>query len=266
MYTTETFNKMKNDLLNDLEILNSWFYENYMILNPQKCDFMYLGKSKFDQEITYNNTKLDSTSSKDLLGVTIDQNLDFNAHINNICKKAGRKLNALSRLSMQLTDRQKLLLFNSFIQGQFNYCPLIWMFCTRTANRKINKLHERSLRLCYNNYNSTFDNLLKINNGLKIHSKNIHKLVLEIYKNLNGLAPPIVKDIFTVINNHYNLRNFRELKCQNIKTLKHGLNTVSYKGPQLWQLVPESIKLSKTSTIFKDRIKSWIIPKCSCNL
>ena len=70
-----------------------------MILNPKKCQFMYLGKNKEGQHITYNGLKLESVTSKELLGITIDNRLNFNDHITNICKKVGRKLNTLSRLS-----------------------------------------------------------------------------------------------------------------------------------------------------------------------
>ena len=172
-----------------------------MILNPKKCQFMYLGKNRDTQFIDYNGIKLQSAKSKDLLGITIDHNLNFNVHITNICKKSGRKLNALSRISHQLNKNKKRLLFNSFIQGQFNYCPLTWMFCSRTANNKINRLHDRSLRLCNNDYISTFNDLLRESNNVNIHTKNIHSLMLEIYKCMNGLSPPIMNDMFNIREN-----------------------------------------------------------------
>ena len=175
--------QIKTDLLDDFDNLNSWFYENYMVLNPKKCQFMCLGKNKDGQSLFYkNNIHLETTASKELLGVIIDNNLNFNDHINNICKKAGRKLNALSRLSHLMKKDQKILIYNSFITGQFNYCPLTWMFCSRKANNKINKLHERSLRLCNNNYTSTYNDLLNEFNIHTIHTRNLHKLMLEIYK------------------------------------------------------------------------------------
>ena len=63
--------------------------------------------------------------------------------------------NALARLAKSMSFPQKKLLFNSFIKSQFNYCPLIWMFCSRTQNRKINSIHERALRIIYKNHTSS---------------------------------------------------------------------------------------------------------------
>ena len=78
-----------------------------------------------------------------------------------MCRKAGQKLSALSRISPDLqTDKKEELLFKSMVKSQFNYCPLIWMLCSRNANNLINKIKERSLRLITNGKTSTFEYLL----------------------------------------------------------------------------------------------------------
>ena len=66
---------------------------------------------------------------------------------------------------------QKKLLYMSFIEAQFKYCPLTWMFCSRSCNNKINKLHERALRLVYDDCKSSFDVLLNKNKSFSIHHK-----------------------------------------------------------------------------------------------
>ena len=75
-----------------------------------------------------------------LLGITIDNELKFDDHIIKICRKANSKLSALSRLTRYLLMKQKKLLYMSFIEGQFKYCPITWMFCSPSCNNKINKL------------------------------------------------------------------------------------------------------------------------------
>ena len=76
-------------------------------------------------------------------------------HVSSLCAKAGRKLTVLNRLVKLLNLKKRRLLMKAFIESQFNYCPLIWMFHSRTLNSKINKLHERALRLVYNDETST---------------------------------------------------------------------------------------------------------------
>ena len=82
-------------------------------------------------------------------------------------------ISALSRLSGYLSMEQKKLLYMSFIEAQFKYFPLTWMFCSRSCNNKINKLHERALSLVYDDYESSFDVLLNKNKSFSIHHQNI---------------------------------------------------------------------------------------------
>ena len=69
-------------------------------------------------------------------------------------------MHALARVAKFLTFHRKRVLLKAFIESQFSYCPLIWMFCSRKMNRKINYIHERALRLVYDDYESSFDELL----------------------------------------------------------------------------------------------------------
>ena len=82
-----------------------------------------------------------------LLGVNIDSKLSFNDHVTSLCVKAGRKLTALTRIARSLTTEKRRILINAFVESQFNYCRLVWMFHSRKLNNKINKLQERSLRI-----------------------------------------------------------------------------------------------------------------------
>ena len=131
-----------------------------MVLNPRKCEFMGFGKTNENKVFTYHEIRLKKTTIKKLLGIKIDEHLNFKEYLTYVCKRASRKLNALSRVSSFLSYQQKKIMSNSFISGQFNYCPLIWMFSSIRTYRKINKLHERPLRLCHNDYTSSYDKIL----------------------------------------------------------------------------------------------------------
>ena len=89
-----------------------------------------------------------------LLGITIDRKLKFDDHINHLCKKASLKLNALARIAPFMNVSKKQIIMKSFIELQFGYCPLIWMFHSRGLNNKINRFHERALRITYNDKSS----------------------------------------------------------------------------------------------------------------
>ena len=110
-----------------------------------------------------------SSQKELLLGVTIDNELKFDDHINYLCKKAGQKLNALARIATFMDTNKKRTIMKAFVESQFSYCPLIWMFHSRGLNNKINRIHERALRITFNDKSSTFQELLDKKNSVTIH-------------------------------------------------------------------------------------------------
>ena len=118
-----------------------------------------------DQMITVENYVIKSSGVEELLGVTIN----FKDHILSLCKKANRKLHALSCVSKYMTLNKRRMLMKSYIISQFNYCPLIWMLHNRALNNKINHIHERALRIVYDDHSSSFDDLLNKDKSVTIH-------------------------------------------------------------------------------------------------
>ena len=163
-------------------IVEDWFFKNYMILNPEKCYFMCIGKNVSDSELlNLNDLNLKNGKEVEILGITLDRNLNFNRHIKNTCRKAGQKLSALLRISSHINNDKKSLLYKSTIKSQFAYCPLVWMFCFRQSNNLINKVHERAFKLIYQG-NCNFQVLLEKQNDFSIHQRNLQVLMTESIK------------------------------------------------------------------------------------
>ena len=138
--------ELKNTLRFDFDLISNWFEENYVVLNVDKCHFMSLGKNTENENFIFNNLIFSNSNEERILGITNDNKLTFKSHIKILCRKAIQKTGALSRLLSHLSDSQKILIFNSIMKSQFNYCPLISKFCFRTSNNMINKIHERGIR------------------------------------------------------------------------------------------------------------------------
>ena len=199
-----------------------------MVPDADKCHFMHLGKGTVNEE--------------KIFGITIGKKLTFKSYINILCKKAAQKIGASSRLLNHVSDFKKILIFNSTRKSQFNYFPLIWMFCFRTSNNMINKIHEQTLRLILNDHAGDFDTLLENNNDTCNHHRNIQTLMVEIYKIKNNLNPPIMDFLFERRNNTYNLGNFQEFATKRKITVKMGLETLNYRSPQLCSVFPENVR------------------------
>ena len=128
-----------------------------MKTNPDKFQFMILGSSDDKYFILkINANEIRNTSEMELLGLTMDHKLKFDAYIDKLCKTARFKLHALRRIRKLVTLEQAKLLANSFVNTQFGYAPLIWMFTSKNSMLKVNKIHRRTLRVVYDDYNSTY--------------------------------------------------------------------------------------------------------------
>ena len=155
---------------------------------------------------------------------------------------------------------------NTFVKSQFNYCPLIWMFHNRTLNNKINKLHESGLRIVYRDENLKFQDLLEKDNTITVHHTNLIKLGTEVYKAKNGHSPLPMQDLFAHQENAYDLRNNRTWEVPRVRTVAYGVETIRYRGPKTWELLPTYIKESKTLPGFKEQIGKWKPTGYTCRL
>ena len=206
-----------------------------MVLSPGKCHCLVLRNRSNSDTINLNGTKLASSSYEKLLGILTDRDLSFDNHIKSLYKRAGQKLNALARTSNYLTRDQKRLFSNSIIKSQLSYCPLIWMFCSCSLNNLFNQINDLALRLIHNDHVSTFQDM----NGL------------------NGLTPSIMNGAFMIRNDNYNVRNFQCLYSTNKGTVKYETETVTYRGSQIWNLVPErKLKIRLLLTFLKKKLEN----------
>ena len=139
------------------------------------------------------------------------------------------------------------------------------MFCSRKLNHRINHIHERALRIVYNDYSSTFEDLLNKDNTVTIHERNIQKLAVELYKIVNNLAPKIMHEVISLkVMTRYPRESI--FLTRNIKSVKFGEDTIAHLGPKIWNIIPESIKDEPTLIGFTKKIKQWKPTTCPCRL
>ena len=201
-----------------------------------------------------------------MLSITIDSNLSFEDHVNKVCQKTSQKLNALARISPFMDENKRKIIMKSFITSQFGYCPLIWMFHSRNLNNKINSLHERALRITYNDRFLTFQELLEKDNSVSIHQRNLQVLAVVMFKIYRNISTKILNDIFLPKINSYDLRNKSTFESRKVNSVYHGTESLSFLGPKIWDLVPPEMKEIECLEVFKNKIKSFTFSNCPCRL
>ena len=210
---------------------------------------------------------MNNSSEEKLLGVTFDNDFSCITHVKNMCEKASKRLQALYRVCKYITLNQRRTIMKAFIELQFGYCSLVWIFHgNRTLNNTMNNIQERSLRLVYTDYSSSSDQLLAKDRSYRIHHRSLQRISIEIYKLKNNLGPEILIDIFEASSNTYNTRSDKIINTRNVKSLFNGTETVSYRAQKTWDIVHEHIKISYSLTEFLSLIKKWQPNNCTCRL
>ena len=124
---------------------------------------------------------IENTEEEKLLDVVVDKRLSFETHVSKLCKQAGNKIFALARISGYMDSNKLRIQMRAFVISQFQYCPLVWMFHSRHLNNKINRIHERALRIAYKDLESSFNTLLEKDDSVSIHEKNLQTVMIEMF-------------------------------------------------------------------------------------
>ena len=237
-----------------------------MKLNKDKCKILFAGHKFEHLWLDVSNKRIGESNYEKMLDILIDNSLKFGNYVAEICRKSSRKLTALARLTSILPFCKMKILMASFFSSQFSYCPLIWMFYNRKTNEKINKLHERSLRILYNDDTLCFNDLLLKDESVTMHVRNLRLLATEMFKEKNNLSPSFIVELFPRFERVYNLRNKREFIRPKVNTVQWGIESIRYFGPTIWDILPEEIKSATTLVSFKQKIQNWKGLNCPCRL
>ena len=142
LHCAKNLNFVMQHLEQQLNVALKWFEDNNMKMKAGKYHLFISGNKHEHMWAKIGDDQVWESRTVKLLGITIDHELKFDEYTNNVCKKAQRKLTILTRMK-KYQDLNKLrLLFKTLFDCQFKYCPLNWMFYSRTTNNKTNKLHE----------------------------------------------------------------------------------------------------------------------------
>ena len=153
-----------------------------------------------------NGNKIVCEDNVKLLGVTIDSDLNFDNHISEMCKKASRQLNILKRIGKYMNRLGRLTSYYSFILSNFNYCPVIWHYCSEKNSIKMEKIQERALRFIYEDYDSSYEDLLQKSKLPSLKIRRIRTIAIETFKIIHRKSPQYLHDLIDIKAWSYNFR------------------------------------------------------------
>jgi len=237
-------------LQTSIDDVTSWCRANCMILNPNKTETMVVATRQKHQlgipilKLSCNQDEIKQCTKHKLLGVIIDNELQWQPHLDYISKIISRNLYLLSKIKA-IVDKDTLKLFyNAHIKPHFEYASIVWDECSDNNFKILNSLHRRTAKLLLSNPALTTDDKLRELKMLPLKEQLVFTKGLFMYKILIGLAPPYLSQLFTERQSQYaNSRNHLNIFRPRIDLVK---TSISYSGASLWNSLLPSVKNAAT--------------------
>ena len=198
----------------ELSKLSCWLKANKFSLNVAKTELMIIGTR---QRLSVQNEdvvmRIDDQIIKQVehtksLGVTIDAQLTWCKHVEEICKKASSAIGALKRVRPFIPKETVIQIYNALILPYFDYCSPIWDCLSGYLSDKLQKLQNRAARVITKlPFDTNSNHLLTTLNWERLSIRRKKRKALMMYKTMNGHAPDYLQRLFTQYYSNYNLRN-----------------------------------------------------------
>ena len=251
------YDTVHTKLLDASEVMIHSFENNNLKANPTKFQLIVFDGTNKQRNLAIHGTDLQSSFPVKLLVVQIDQSLLFTEHISKLCIKAGRKINVLSTWCHSLTTDAKLLLMQTFILSHFNFCSIIWHYCSMHDLRTIEKLQYKALKYVYNDFTWSYAELWKIAHRPLIFIERQRCILIEVYKCLNQISPPSLHDMFKIKELYYGLRNNSIIALPRYNFIKYEKYSMLYEGATLWNALDKKFVHAQSLADLKKFLQSW---------
>ena len=197
----------------------NWFRTKSLQGNLGKSQFIILVKKKqYSVELIANSTEIQESEKVDWLGITIDNFLTFNEHVDNLCSTANYKVHLLWRIRLYLSLKKNAKLScKAFINSQFNYVTMLWMCCRKKHYLKIQKILRKALKVVHKS-NRNCDEFLRDNNESSVPLRHLLALIFDVLKSLNNLNAEFMWQ--------YTKRSFAKITCCKINFLRHQFSVI----------------------------------------
>ena len=246
--------------------IQSWMVMNKLQLNGSKTELVVLTSAYFTKHSSDFHLKIDkdlispSDSAKNL-GVHLDQHLNMETHVASICKASYFHIRNIRSLKPILTHDALISVVHAFITSRLDYCNSLLIGLPDRLLQKLQRIQNIAARVvtgCRKYDHIT--PILKQLHWLPVKERIQFKTLMILYKALNGQAPEYLKELVQEKVNSRTLRSSSELLLNvpkyKLKTYGHMAFCVA--APTLWNSIPSHIRNSKSLTVFKKQVKTFL--------
>ena len=255
-----------DNLCQCIEQINSWMRHNFLQLNKDKTEIIVFGAHDKRMKVSAHLESLSLQTKNKVrnLGVILDSDLNFNSHINSIIKSAYYHLKNIAKIRgfMSKQDLEKLI--HAFISSRLDYCNGLLTGLSKGAVRKLQLVQNAAARvLTKTKKYEHITPILRSLHWLPVCQRIEFKVLLIVYKSLNGLGPKYISDLLSLYIPARPLRSSETCLLNTIRVkTKHGEASFSHSAACIWNKLPEELKQAQTLNIFKTRLKTFMF----CNI
>ena len=241
-----------------------------MQANPDKFQAIAVGERTFEKNLILkiSDTKIICEEVVKILSVDIDYKLNFDQYISNLCRKAGQQLNVLKRLSPFLSRLNiNLQYFTHLFYQILIIVRWFGIFVVRIILESWKKIQERALQFVYEDFDSSYEELLNKAKIPTFHVRRLRTMALETFKILNNMSPPVLSNLVRLRENTvYNFRYNNILQVPRVSTSKFGKKSFSDAAAVLWNSFPDEFRKVSSFNQFKALISNWNGGDFKCKL
>ena len=255
----------QSNLQEELNNVAKWCTCNKMIVHPQKTKSMVITSRQKHQRapLTLNlylgSDPIEQVSVHKVLGVTIDEELKWSHHINNVTKAVSKNLFLLGKLRYYLDADAMRMFFHAHCLSHINYVSTVWSNSREVHLKKLNSLHRRAGKLIVPNpYLSTSEKLQAAKIIPLKQQFQLNTAVL-VYKVKHGLAPKYIERLLTSSDNRYGSNKFILPKTR-IDLFK---TSFAFSGASVWNTLPVNVQSSGSLCSFKRNTKKHLFLNCA---
>uniref|UniRef100_A0A671UM61 Reverse transcriptase domain-containing protein n=1 Tax=Sparus aurata TaxID=8175 RepID=A0A671UM61_SPAAU len=248
-------------LLNCIVDIKSWMAVNFLQLNQDKTEVLVIGPEGQREKLFPKLQHFKPTQSVKNLGVIFDSELNFIPHIRNMTKIGFYHLKNIARVRPFLSQASTEVLMHAFISCRLDYCNALLSGLPKKSTLNLQLLQNSAARvLTRTRGREHITPVLESLHWLPVRFRIDFKVLLLVFKCLNGIAPSYLSDLLLPYQPSRTLRSSGSglLSLPKPRTKTHGEAAFSHYGPRLWNSLPENLRSAETVDIFKGRLKTHL--------
>lgn len=262
----ENINQIKMNAEQALKNIKNWYGQNGLKVNADKTQCIFIG-SKYSRKdipnefyIDFDNEKVYPKNIVKSLGVWFDNNLDFDYHVDKLCRSLNGTLRYIHSRKQLLDEKSRHLIIQALIFSKINYCQTVWGKCSKSQRDRVQKcVNFAAKTVCNGNYRKK-DHVTPLIERLKwlnIDNRLTLKEIIHVFKHVNKLPSKLSFNI-TNENTTRTRRDPTRLPSTFRRTSK-GQLAVSISAIMKWNELPYDLKIAKSLGIFKNKSKTHLL-------